>query len=174
MPDIDINPAALSRPATSLATPTLTTRTLTLSGTGQKPAKASQIIPSRIDLEPLYAALKAAVTPEQWVIYKNTVSEFFCGMSILHFTLPTMPNSYTHHDLQAALIKQSTGSVLTPSSTVLPGKSSIYTINYLLLYMAILLERCLTRARRPGSVPMTSLSHLLAASLLLAMQRNED
>lgn len=80
MPDIDINPAALSRPSVSLATPTLATKTLTLSGTGQKPAKASQIIPARIDLEPLYTALKAAINPEQWIVYKETVGEFFCGM----------------------------------------------------------------------------------------------
>lgn len=80
MPDIDINPAALSRPSVSLATPTLATKTLTLSGTGQKPAKASQIIPARIELEPLYTALKAAINPEQWILYKETVGEFFCGM----------------------------------------------------------------------------------------------
>lgn len=79
MPDIDINPAALSRPSVSLATPTLATKTLAVSGTGQKPAKASQIIPARIDLEPLYTALKAAINPEQWVVYKETVGEFFCG-----------------------------------------------------------------------------------------------
>jgi transcriptional coactivator HFI1/ADA1 len=79
MPDIDINPAALSRPSASLSTPTIATKTLTLSGAGQKPVKTSQIIPARIDLEPLYTALKAAVTPEQWVVYKETVGEFFCG-----------------------------------------------------------------------------------------------
>lgn len=79
MPDIDINPAALSRPSVSLATPTLATKTLATSGTGQKPPKASQIIPARIDLEPLYTALKAAISPEQWIIYKETVKEFFSG-----------------------------------------------------------------------------------------------
>lgn len=83
MPDIDINPAALSRPSVSLTTPTLAAKTLALSGTGQKPAKASQIIPARIDLEPLYTALKAAIEPEQWVVYKETVGEFFCGKHAL-------------------------------------------------------------------------------------------
>ncbi|CAH0026469.1 unnamed protein product [Clonostachys rhizophaga] len=80
MPDIDINPAALSRPSINIATPTLATKTITVSGAGiQKTTKSSQIIPARIDLEPLYTALKAAINPEQWISYKETIGEFFCG-----------------------------------------------------------------------------------------------
>lgn len=92
MPDIDINPAALSRPSISLSTPTLATKSITVSGTGvQKTTKSSQIVPARIDLEPLYTALKIAISPEQWIIYKETIAEFFCGMRLsLRFSEPTI------------------------------------------------------------------------------------
>ncbi|GJC98396.1 transcriptional co-activator [Colletotrichum higginsianum] len=65
MPDID--PAALSsRPSVNLSTPTLSTKTIT-------------IIPARIDLEPLYTALKQAIGPEAWVVYKESTTEFLVG-----------------------------------------------------------------------------------------------
>ncbi|KAH7149570.1 transcriptional regulator of RNA polII, SAGA, subunit-domain-containing protein [Dactylonectria estremocensis] len=79
MPDID--PAALlSRSSVSLSTPVLSTKTLGGSTPGApKVAKSSQIIPARIDLEPLYAALKGAIGPEQWVVYKESTTEFLIG-----------------------------------------------------------------------------------------------
>ncbi|KAH6985785.1 transcriptional regulator of RNA polII, SAGA, subunit-domain-containing protein [Ilyonectria sp. MPI-CAGE-AT-0026] len=79
MPDID--PAALlSRSSVSLSTPILSTKTLAGSTPGApKVPKSSQIIPARIDLEPLYAALKAAIGPEQWVVYKEATTEFLIG-----------------------------------------------------------------------------------------------
>jgi transcriptional coactivator HFI1/ADA1 len=78
MPDID--PAALSRPSVSLTTPILSNKTLAGSLSGvPKIAKSSQIIPARIDLEPLYTALKAAVGNEKWAIYKESTSEFLTG-----------------------------------------------------------------------------------------------
>lgn len=79
MPDID--PAALSRPSASLSTPILSTKSLSVSAPGAvKPIKTSQLIPARIDLEPLYTALKAAIGPEQWLIYKESTTEFLIGM----------------------------------------------------------------------------------------------
>ncbi|RFN45174.1 transcriptional coactivator hfi1/ada1 [Fusarium flagelliforme] len=78
MPDID--PAALSRPAVGLTTPILPNKTLAGSVPGApKIAKSSQIIPARIDLEPLYTALKAAIGNEKWAIYKESTSEFLIG-----------------------------------------------------------------------------------------------
>ncbi|KAI5462576.1 transcriptional regulator of RNA polII, SAGA, subunit-domain-containing protein [Mariannaea sp. PMI_226] len=78
MPDID--PAALSRPSVSLTTPILSQKTLAGSLPGiPKVAKSSQIIPARIDLEPLYTALKAAIGLEQWVVYKESTTEFLIG-----------------------------------------------------------------------------------------------
>ncbi|KAK6074841.1 hypothetical protein SCUP234_04096 [Seiridium cupressi] len=74
MPDID--PAALSRPSVSLSTPVM--KTITVSTPATKP-KTSQIIPPRIDLEPLYAALKSAIGPEQWTIYKESTTQFMLG-----------------------------------------------------------------------------------------------
>ncbi|KAF4438849.1 transcriptional coactivator HFI1 ADA1 [Fusarium acutatum] len=78
MPDID--PAALSRPSVSLSTPILSNKTLAGSISGApKIAKSSQIIPARIDLEPLYTALKAAIDNEKWAIYKESTTEFLIG-----------------------------------------------------------------------------------------------
>jgi transcriptional coactivator HFI1/ADA1 len=78
MPDID--PAALSRPAVSLSTPTLANKTLSITAPGSgKPVKISQIIPARIDLEPLYTALKATIGADQWLIYKESTAEFLTG-----------------------------------------------------------------------------------------------
>ncbi|OTA87402.1 hypothetical protein M434DRAFT_23962 [Hypoxylon sp. CO27-5] len=76
MPDID--PAALSRPSISLSTPTL--KSITVSApTTQKVTKTSQIIPARIDLEPLYTALKSAIGNEQWNTYKESTTQFILG-----------------------------------------------------------------------------------------------
>lgn len=78
MPDID--PAALSRPSISLSTPTLASKTITVSAPGsQKVIKTSQIIPPRIDLEPLYTGLKAAIPSEQWLVYKESTTQFLIG-----------------------------------------------------------------------------------------------
>ncbi|KAI1355241.1 transcriptional regulator of RNA polII, SAGA, subunit-domain-containing protein [Xylaria sp. FL0043] len=77
MPDID--PAALSsRPSVSLSTPVLKTITVSTPAT-QKITKTSQIIPARIDLEPLYTSLKAAIGIEQWNTYKDATTQFVLG-----------------------------------------------------------------------------------------------
>ncbi|KAI0407607.1 transcriptional regulator of RNA polII, SAGA, subunit-domain-containing protein [Xylaria palmicola] len=77
MPDID--PAALSsRPSVGLSTPVLKQITVSTPAT-QKITKTSQIIPARIDLEPLYTSLKAAVGIEQWNTYKDATTQFISG-----------------------------------------------------------------------------------------------
>ncbi|GAP89500.1 putative transcriptional co-activator [Rosellinia necatrix] len=75
MPDID--PAALSRPSISL-TPVLKTITVSTPAT-QKITKTSQIIPARIDPEPMYTSLKAAIGMEQWNTYKDSIRQFMLG-----------------------------------------------------------------------------------------------
>lgn len=82
----DINPAELSRPAVSLSTPTLSNKTITVStpSTTTKATKTSQIIPPRIDLEPIYAALKSAIGNEQWTSYKDATTQFFIGQHMLN------------------------------------------------------------------------------------------
>ncbi|KAI0202036.1 transcriptional regulator of RNA polII, SAGA, subunit-domain-containing protein [Astrocystis sublimbata] len=77
MPDID--PAALSsRPSVGLSTPVLKPINVS-TPTAQKITKTSQIIPARIDLEPLYASLKAAIGLEQWNTYKDATTQFVLG-----------------------------------------------------------------------------------------------
>lgn len=78
MADFDINPAALSsRPSISVSTPVLSTKSITVSSI-TKP-KTSQLIPSRIDLEPIYTKLKSCLDPEQWPIYKEATTQFLVG-----------------------------------------------------------------------------------------------
>ncbi|RCI13367.1 hypothetical protein L249_1017 [Ophiocordyceps polyrhachis-furcata BCC 54312] len=77
MPDID--PAALSRPVVTLSTPVLANKTLSINSAGSIKISKSQIIPSRIDLEPAYAPLKAAIGGEQWLLYKEAMAEFLTG-----------------------------------------------------------------------------------------------
>jgi transcriptional coactivator HFI1/ADA1 len=78
----DIDPTALSRPAIS-TTPILppkpissTAPTLTKSS-----SKISGHVPQRIDLEPLYTALKLAIG-EHWGTYKESISLFVMGQYI--------------------------------------------------------------------------------------------
>ncbi|KAI2625726.1 transcriptional regulator of RNA polII, SAGA, subunit-domain-containing protein [Hypoxylon sp. NC1633] len=109
MPDID--PAALSRPSVSLSTPTL--KSITVSApTTQKVTKTSQIIPARIDLEPLYTAIKSAIGNEQWNVYKEATTQFILGrlnqveyserIDPLLFS-PNGDKSHLHNQLLAAI-----------------------------------------------------------------------
>jgi transcriptional coactivator HFI1/ADA1 len=78
MPDID--PAALSRPSIGLSTPIMSNKSIIVqTSSSQKVPKTSQIVPARIDLEPLYTALKSTITSEQWAIYTSTISQFLVG-----------------------------------------------------------------------------------------------
>lgn len=82
MPDID--PAALSRPSVTVETPTLANKSINVNGLGvQKPSKASSI-PSRIDLEPYYAAVKTFIPSDKWALYKETVANLAFGMYYEH------------------------------------------------------------------------------------------
>jgi transcriptional coactivator HFI1/ADA1 len=78
MPDID--PAALSRPSVTLSTPILKSITVS-SATAQKVTKTSQLIPARIDLEPIYQPLKAAIGSEIWPVYERANAQFMQGNS---------------------------------------------------------------------------------------------
>ncbi|OTB08957.1 hypothetical protein M426DRAFT_316247 [Hypoxylon sp. CI-4A] len=109
MPDID--PAALSRPSL-LSTPTLKSITVSAAPTSQKATKTSQIIPARIDLEPLYTALKSAIGKEQWNTYKDASTRFILGqLNQAEFTeridpILSSPNGdkiHLHNQLLAAI-----------------------------------------------------------------------
>jgi transcriptional coactivator HFI1/ADA1 len=76
MPDID--PAALtSRPLIS-TTPILPPKTLSSAAPSVQKVSKAQHIPARIDLEPLYTALKLAIG-EHWGTYKDAISLFAVG-----------------------------------------------------------------------------------------------
>lgn len=86
MPDLsgDINPATLSqRPSVTLTTPILSNKSITVSVPSLGKFSKTQPIPTRIDLEPIYTALKSAIGSEQWPIYKEATTQFFIGMSPL-------------------------------------------------------------------------------------------
>lgn len=75
-----MNPAELSRPAIGLTTPILSHKSITVGASSlQKTPKVSNAVPVRIDLEPVYSALKAAIGSELWPVYKETTSQFLVG-----------------------------------------------------------------------------------------------
>ncbi|KAK4191513.1 transcriptional regulator of RNA polII, SAGA, subunit-domain-containing protein [Podospora australis] len=80
---VDIDPAALSRPSISVATPILSSKSINVSTNPSliqhKAPKTSTLIPARIDLEPIYTQLKSTIGPEQWTIYKETITNFLIG-----------------------------------------------------------------------------------------------
>ena len=77
---VDINPAALSRPSISLSTPILSKQSINVSVPSlHKAPKTSQLIPARIDLEPIYTSLKAGIGAEQWSTYKESITNFLIG-----------------------------------------------------------------------------------------------
>ncbi|KAL2019714.1 hypothetical protein VTK56DRAFT_9251 [Thermocarpiscus australiensis] len=77
---VDINPAALSRPSISLSTPILSNKSISVTAPSiHKAPKVSQLIPARIDLEPIYTALKSSIGAEQWPTYKETITNFLIG-----------------------------------------------------------------------------------------------
>lgn len=87
---VDINPAALSRPSISLTTPILSTKTINVAPPSlSKTPKTSQLVPPRIDLEPIYTDLKSQIGPEQWAVYKEATAQFLIGnASMLPSRLP--------------------------------------------------------------------------------------
>ena len=87
MPDVNIDPSAISNRATSSApggkdgTPAPSKPPPLTTSSGAKGAKPTQVCP-RVDIEPLYTALKAGVG-ENWGVYKDGVSRFVLGKSAL-------------------------------------------------------------------------------------------
>ncbi|MCJ1366192.1 transcriptional coactivator hfi1/ADA1 [Acarospora aff. strigata] len=93
MPDID--PAALSRSDSILppsGTPTISSKTLVTSAPATQ--KAAKVVNNaqRIDLEPLYTSLRAAIG-EHWVGYKEAISLFVLG----HLNQNELANRIDHY-----------------------------------------------------------------------------
>ncbi|KAI9836817.1 MAG: hypothetical protein M1819_000982 [Sarea resinae] len=114
MPDID--PAALSRSATipqPSSTPTTASKTIP-AGSANAPASVKTGKPAagvqRIDLEPLYTSLKAAVG-DHWVEYKEAISSFVLGhlnqaelsTRIDHFITSDPATQHLHNQLITAV-----------------------------------------------------------------------
>ncbi|KAI9883311.1 MAG: hypothetical protein M1823_004933 [Watsoniomyces obsoletus] len=110
MPDID--PAALSRTSTGLTmatTPITATKTLPTPVSTQKTPKAATM-GQRIDLEPIYKELKAAIG-EHWLAYKEATSLFVLGYlnqselsaRIDHFICVDINRAHLHNQLIAAI-----------------------------------------------------------------------
>jgi transcriptional coactivator HFI1/ADA1 len=81
MPGENIDPTALSRPIST--TPILPPKTIsaTAPNVAKSSSKISGHVPQRIDLEPLYTALKLAIG-EHWGTYKESISLFVMGQYI--------------------------------------------------------------------------------------------
>lgn len=59
-------------------TPTLSTKSLPLPPPTLKPEK-SKITAPRVDVEPLYTAVKGAISDVDWTMYKSSISQFLLG-----------------------------------------------------------------------------------------------
>lgn len=84
MPDID--PAALSR-QDSISQPSTSLVINKTNGASAAPAQKAPKAPNtvqRIDLEPLYTSLKAAIG-DQWGKYKEATSLFVLGMCRIYY-----------------------------------------------------------------------------------------
>ena len=80
MPDID--PAALSRrPSITITTAILSSKALNgASSSVQKPpTKLGPVMLQRFEVEPTYTQLKALISKDQWLAYKEAVSRFLQG-----------------------------------------------------------------------------------------------
>ncbi|KAK2625139.1 hypothetical protein QTJ16_005508 [Diplocarpon rosae] len=75
MPDIDIDPSTLISQPKPILPPT---KVISTSVPSVPKISKSSHVPPRIDLEPLYTALKSAIG-EQWGIYKESISLFVMG-----------------------------------------------------------------------------------------------
>ncbi|KAI9875460.1 MAG: hypothetical protein M1830_008456 [Pleopsidium flavum] len=111
MPDID--PAALSRSDSILqpsGTPTITTKSLVASAPAAPKAAKTINTAQRIDLEPLYTSLRAAIG-EHWVGYKEALSLFVLGHlnqnelanRIDHFITTEPSTEHLHNQLVSAI-----------------------------------------------------------------------
>lgn len=76
MPDID--PAALSQPSVISTSAILPPKPVTAPSLSSQKITKSSHVPPRIDLEPLYTALKQAIG-ENWGTYKESISLFVMG-----------------------------------------------------------------------------------------------
>lgn len=91
MPDID--PAALSRPTIS-TTPILPPKTISASAPSVQKISKQSHVPPRIDLEPLYTALKQAIG-EHWGTYKDAIGLFILGTFVSRALSQAGPDNYS-------------------------------------------------------------------------------
>lgn len=85
MPNIDIDPAALAFPeSVATANPASLSLSKTNGISAQPSLKTIKTVNTaqRIDLEPLYTNLKAAIG-DNWGVYKDAFSHFTLGMGLL-------------------------------------------------------------------------------------------
>ena len=82
MPGLQVDPGALSRPSISSTTPILPPKASNGATSAQKVVKPVVALPPRIDLEPLYIGLKAAIG-DNWASYKESLALFIMGTTRL-------------------------------------------------------------------------------------------
>jgi hypothetical protein len=92
---MQIDPAALSRTDSASAALSSSKNTAPSSSTTQKSTKALISVP-RLDLEPIYTELKAAIG-DKWTEYKQATSGFLLGMYRRFDAGLTFPYRYLSH-----------------------------------------------------------------------------
>lgn len=91
-------------------TPTMASAALPSLDTTASSKKPTAPRTPRIDVEPLYAAVKGAITDADWIVYKKTISFFLLGnlnqeelSRKLKSILPTRELEHAHNTLIAAI-----------------------------------------------------------------------
>lgn len=168
MPDID--PAALSRSdsiAPSIPHPLNLSKVNGASQPSSSKAQKTTNAAQRIDLEPLYTILKAAIG-DNWARYKDAISLFILGIS-MNQLLRARANLPLR--LQVISIKMNFPCKLTPLSAPIRIQS-IFTINSLLPSTAMFYEMSRTRPLHPGSRQTINPSY--SRSRWREMKRSKD
>lgn len=119
MPNIDIDPATLGfSDSVTTANPASLSLSKTNGFSAQPSLKAIKTVNTaqRIDFEPLYTSLKAAIG-DNWGFYKDAFNQFMLGMRLLLQEFP-----------QHATVTRKLTTILTPRSTkpervLLPSRS---------------------------------------------------
>ena len=95
MPDLSLDPSALTVVAPPPPTPLGVRTNGLLTQSAQKAAKPASTAP-RVDLEPLYTNLKAAIS-EFWTEYKEAMGLFVIGTISISSSLPLSPSRRNLH-----------------------------------------------------------------------------